>query len=416
MQKSKRATETRQSSVSFIIYTILGLVILAAIGMPVLQSEYIYPRFIRLIIETTEREAIRTGRHMMRTVLENYSGGVLVISEDIRTYLDNTSEDYDLWKVKIFSKSGMTLYSTDSKDVGKLNRHAYFHDNVAKGLVYTKVAQKNTKSLEDQIVANDVVETYIPILDKGEFIGAFELYYNITIRKESMDAIIARTNVLLFSLTGIIIIVALGAAIGIRHGMGKRKQYEDSLYSMATRDTLTGLYNRWRFIELLEWEVEKHNRYQKKTSLLMFDIDHFKTVNDTYGHQTGDKVLVAVSETCKQALRESDLLARYGGEEFVALLPETAKADAIGVAEKIRQAVEAMIVPNTAGPIQVTISVGVADFREIETLNLDAAIKLADDCLYHAKFCGRNRVCTSDQLNSIDNSIPPLSASHGYDK
>ncbi len=396
MQRLSNKEQSRQRSIPIITYAILGLVIMVAFGMPVFQSKYIHPRFTNLIIENTESEAIRIARHMMRVVLQDYSDKKFILSEVTRTYLDHTRDDYNLWKAKVFSKSGEIIYSTSKKEVGKLNEHSYFHEIVAKGQVYTKVVQKNAISLEGQIVTNDVVETYIPIMENGRFIGAFELYYNISDRKKNMDTIITQTNLLLYGLTGIILIVVLGATLGLRRRMKERKRFEDTLYSLASKDSLTCIYNRRRFTELLEWELVKYARYQKHASLLMFDIDHFKSVNDTYGHQAGDDVLIAVVETCKHILRKSDLMARYGGEEFVVLMTETERSGAIEVAEKLRQSVAELITPCAGSEIRVTISIGVVDFCEVQELSFDTVIKLADECLYKAKNLGRNQVCTSD--------------------
>ena len=383
---------------SLIAHIIMSIVVVVAISMPLFQSYYIYPRFIDLIIQNTEGEAIRTGRHLMRLLMKGYEGGNLSISNEMLIHLDNASKDYDLWKIKIFDAGGKTLYSTAGQDVGQRNQHTYFHEIVAKGFVHTNVVKKDTVSMEGQTVSNDVVETYIPIFNRGEFLGAFELYYNISIQKGAMDAIIDSTNLLIYSLTAIIVLAAIWAGIGIRRGMRIRKRYEEALYANATKDALTGVYNRRRLNELLEWEVEKYIRYKKNASLLMIDIDYFKAVNDTYGHQAGDDVLVTVSRTIQTILRKCDFISRYGGEEFVVLLPGTGKQNALGVAEKVRQKVKAASTPNDADPIQVTVSIGVVDFREVASISFERVIKLADDCLYKAKGHGRDRVCTSDEL------------------
>ena len=396
MRQISSSNQNSKSTEPVITYAILGLVALVTIGTPFFQSKYIYPLFIELIIEITESEAVRIGRNMMRVGLQDYSDGTLVISEDTRAYLDKTSKDYDLWKVNIFSKSGETIYSTAKNNIGQLNKNPYFHEIVAKGKVYTKVVHKDSKSLENKVVTSDVVETYIPVMEKGKFVGAFELYYNISPRKAAMDAIVAQTNLLLYSLTTIILLVILGGAVLLHRKIIERKRFENTLYTLASRDALTGIYNRRRLIEILQWEVEKQSRNQKNSCLLMFDIDHFKNVNDNYGHQAGDDVLVAVAEACQQVIRKSDLIARYGGEEFIVLLPATEQAGAVELAEKLRQTVAELRTPCVRGEIRVTVSIGVVDFSKIPELSFDTAIKFADDCLYRAKKSGRNKVCAND--------------------
>ena len=183
--------------VQVIIYTILVFIIFIAVGMPIFQSQYIYPGFLKQIVENTENQAIRTGQHLTRNVLGDYSDGQLALSEEMKIGISYTGKDYNLWKIKIFSKSGVTIYSTSEEDIGVINKRSYFHDIVAEGEIYTKLVKKNTKSLEGQVVTSDVVETYIPIMSKGSFVGAFELYYNITASKESMDNLVYRYNVIL---------------------------------------------------------------------------------------------------------------------------------------------------------------------------------------------------------------------------
>ena len=146
--------------------------------MPVFQSHYIYPRFEKQLLDNTENKVVRMGKHLMRTILKSYSGGKFVISDEIKTYFDNTCKDFNLRKIKIFSNSGETIYSTSDEEFGEINKNTYFHDIVSKGKTYTKVVKKNTKSLENQIVDADVVETYVPIMKGGDFLGAFELYYD----------------------------------------------------------------------------------------------------------------------------------------------------------------------------------------------------------------------------------------------
>lgn len=375
-----------------IIYSILGLFLLVGIGLPVFQSQYIYPSFVKQLLENTENEAVRTARHMMRTVLKDSSDGKIYVSDKIKTFLENSRKDYNLWKIKIFSNSGETIYSTSKEDIGWINKKLYFHDIVAKGKPYSKVAKKNTKSLEGQVIINDIVEVYVPMMNQSEFIGAFELYYNITVQKESMDKLISRYNYILYTLAFIIIIVVLFTMVGFRKSMKERQHFENALFEMANTDKLTGIYNRRRFGELLRWELKKYGRYQRNACLLLFDLDHFKKVNDTYGHQVGDDVLVAIAQICKTVLRKIDIFGRYGGEEFIAFLPETDREGALVVAERLRGTIESASIPSNEGPIHITISIGIAPFGDIDELSIDSVIKQADDALYSAKNRGRNRV------------------------
>lgn len=166
----------------------------------------------------------------------------------------------------------------------------------------------------------------------------------------------------------------------------------------ALIDELTGAYNR-RFLEefLIKMILPNERRKGQVVSLLMIDLDHFKRVNDTYGHQVGDLVLKAVASTMHRILKESDVLARYGGEEFVVVLPRTGTVEAAGVAERLRLAVEDLSLRKlaTVAPDHITISLGVATYPT-HAITVEDLIRTADEALYQAKSLGRNRiVCTT---------------------
>ena len=171
----------------------------------------------------------------------------------------------------------------------------------------------------------------------------------------------------------------------------KRAQQEAEL--LARIDPLTGLFNRRHFSQLADLEFKQSVRYNLPLSILLFDIDHFKNVNDTFGHQIGDKALIHVSRIFQQNARKSDVLARYGGEEFIALLPNTDFHEAERTAERLRQMIEDAVLQIDGQSVRLTISIGVASnviSGEVEDLGL--LLKQADAALYEAKNHGRNRV------------------------
>ncbi len=161
-----------------------------------------------------------------------------------------------------------------------------------------------------------------------------------------------------------------------------------SLYKdQASRDPLTRILNRKKFFEELRIEVERSKRYGSYFSLIMMDIDHFKKVNDTYGHQVGDKVLLKLVELVRSRIRKLDKFGRYGGEEFVLLLPATSLKNALELAEALRVLVE----KQDFNPVpSLTVSFGVVSYRENESVNI--LVKRVDNALYRAKETGRNRV------------------------
>jgi diguanylate cyclase (GGDEF)-like protein/PAS domain S-box-containing protein len=165
------------------------------------------------------------------------------------------------------------------------------------------------------------------------------------------------------------------------------KQAEMELKRLAAIDYLTGVFNRTTFKELIEREIERAQRYNKPLSMIMFDIDHFKKVNDTYGHSVGDYVLKTLAKIVREAIRKIDYLVRWGGEEFLIILPENNLDKAQTLAERIRQIIEHYTFDNVG---KVTVSLGVAEFKEGDTE--DTLINNSDSAMLKAKRKGRNRV------------------------
>ncbi len=179
--------------------------------------------------------------------------------------------------------------------------------------------------------------------------------------------------------------------IAIQEDVTEKLILQRKLEKLATTDSLTGALNRGRFTVKCEEEGRRRARYNGALSLLMFDLDNFKNINDKYGHLCGDSVLIHFVETIKTSLRENDVFGRIGGEEFAALVVETEKVGAIILAERLRQVIEDCPVEYEAQKIAYTVSIGVAEWLATDK-NLDVLLKRADDALYLAKKNGRNRV------------------------
>jgi diguanylate cyclase (GGDEF)-like protein/PAS domain S-box-containing protein len=172
--------------------------------------------------------------------------------------------------------------------------------------------------------------------------------------------------------------------------ISERKRMDEKLKKLATTDILTGAYNRTVFDEIITREMERVKRYNKSLSVTLFDIDHFKKVNDMFGHNVGDYVLKKIATIVKKTIRNVDYFIRWGGEEFVIILAETDKKQAYVLAERIRTGIEKF---NFNKAAKITISCGVAEFKKEDTKN--TLIKRADDAMYKAKRNGRNRVVIS---------------------
>lgn len=172
--------------------------------------------------------------------------------------------------------------------------------------------------------------------------------------------------------------------------------------SQAITDSLTSVYNRRGLFQIGEFELSRARRIGRPFCALMFDIDHFKRVNDHYGHATGDQTLRGLAERCRIISRTVDIIGRYGGEEFVILLPETRPESARLVAERLRQSITTEPFTTDAGPLRITVSIGVAEAADLDTLG--ALIERADAALYAAKEAGRNCVVASE-INQTQTQI-----------
>ncbi|HEY0135566.1 MAG TPA: GGDEF domain-containing protein [Nannocystis sp.] len=210
------------------------------------------------------------------------------------------------------------------------------------------------------------------------------------------DFPIALTNQFFLVATAIITVASMSHRRGLERREFDAQIAQQNLLAevqtMATIDWLTNLYNRRHFFRLGEEEIARARRYRHPISVIMIDIDHFKSVNDTHGHSVGDEVLCTIAKRILAGLRQSDIAGRYGGEEFAIVLPETDLPSAANiVAERLRDTIAAHAVHTAEGPLHITISVGVAGV-DLERENLLDALSRADAGLYAAKHAGRNRV------------------------
>lgn len=179
--------------------------------------------------------------------------------------------------------------------------------------------------------------------------------------------------------------------VGVFRDITERKRAEQA-EELASRDSLTNLYNHRTFYSLLKDEIVRTQRFNRPVSLLILDIDHFKRVNDTHGHQAGDAIIKGLSDLQVKQARAVDRVCRYGGEEFMVILPETDATMAMQIAERLRAAVERQPFDIGGGKIvRITVSIGVATYPQ-QANALEELVKAADVALYAAKEGGRNRV------------------------
>ena len=248
-----------------------------------------------------------------------------------------------------------------------------------------------TQSLKLNIDINDIQDRRFWQLAKTSLLDSLN-----TVVKQSELESLSKINELRLAqqyLSMIILLTIVIEALFIfRPMVSKIALYAERLQEDANVDHLTGLFNRRAFALLATKAVANCLRYKDPLSLLTFDIDHFKLINDTYGHDVGDKTLQHISTIIKNNVRESDTVARFGGEEFVVLLPKTCKVNAEILAEKVRINIENEPMILDERIINTTVSCGFSQFFLTEN-NVDATMKRADEGLYEAKKQGRNQVC-----------------------
>lgn len=257
--------------------------------------------------------------------------------------------------------------------------------------------QSYSPLVQQQLQDGDLIN-----IAKGQFLIGRRIVnqdgWSVVALQQNRSVLFNRLFGILLTMTACVLIVA--TALAIQHEIGvelkmhanqlKLEELSVKLERQATTDALTGAMNRLKFDEVLNGAIKSASRYQTPLSLIMYDIDHFKRVNDTYGHQAGDDVLIEITRLVSTSIRDSDLLARWGGEEFMIVVPNASSGEAAALAEKLR---EMIAVHQLTAVGRLTCSFGVAQFVSDDTT--DTLTARADQALYQAKTGGRNRVVTA---------------------
>ena len=384
---------------NFIVITLL-LVITMGTVLPAYNIYILQPSLFDALTEDTEQEAVRIAKHFASLAFPNQQAP-LQSSLDIQqeNLLNQLVSDFSLEKLKVFNRDGMIIYSTDEKDYGVINTKPYFHQNLLQGKIFTKLVNKGGTTMEGQSTSTDVVETYVPIQPEGTIIGVFEIYYDITASSNSLIGKIHQSS--LFLATGSTAFIGLFLLLGLKakQSASQHKVAEKKIQKLAYYDTLTELPNSTLFLDRLDQTLHRCEREKLIAALLYLDLDHFKEINDTRGHQQGDVLLKKVGERLEKCLRKTDTLARMGGDEFAILLATiTHETDASVVAE---QMLEKMRQPFYLAGHEVFISpsIGIALYPA-NAMNAVTLRKHADIAMYAAKEKGRaTYTFFSDEMN-----------------
>lgn len=227
-----------------LLRNLLIISIILVITLPLYNYLVIRPSFEKFLTQCTNDEAVRIAKHFVAIFLPKET---VLSRHTIRYHLSDVTENlksnFGLAKLKIFSNSGEIIFSTDPKEIGNLNKQRYFHEVVAKGKIITKAIQKETKSLEGQLMTIDAVETYTPLMIDGIFKGAFEIYYDITAKKQQFDNLLSRSSVLIFIIASGLSLSVLVTLFIENRTISRRKQEErerDKLIA-ELRDAVTNI-------------------------------------------------------------------------------------------------------------------------------------------------------------------------------
>ncbi|MBI4848750.1 MAG: PAS domain S-box protein [Nitrospirae bacterium] len=211
--------------------------VMIAVLFPLINIYYIYPLFTKLLVANTEDEAERTAGHLQAMLLSDVNDlKKESLPGDLPKRVGRAQNDFEFIKLKLFARDGEIIYSTEPKDIGEVNKHDYFRQMVAKGRNYSKVVKKDTKSLEGKVVKADVVETYIPIMKGDTFIGAFEIYYDITQRDQQLDMTLLKSSVVPGVIMVIFLSMILTTIFKLNRSISDQKQAKEKLKELA--DTL----------------------------------------------------------------------------------------------------------------------------------------------------------------------------------
>lgn len=373
----------------FLIITLL-LAIAMGSALPIYNALVSHPAMVELMRENTEQSAIKAAHHIVENFLPLKTD---TLSNQLSPAQQNSilhlKKAYDLARVKVFDPSGRITFSTHSQDIGEINQKDYFHHRVARGETINKLVNKKQDSMEGVEANRDVAEIYIPVMMDNTFVGAFEFYFDVTEQKRAID-VLANSSLSFLLLTTIGFLSLFGiVGIKMRQAIKKQIQAEQEITQLAYNDTLTGLPNRRLFMNRLEHALKQPERYDRKVALLYMDIDHFKTINDTLGHDQGDILLKAITERISEHVRKSDTLARLGGDEFVFLFTSLHQSEETAtIARKIIGTFNKPF--NLDGhDFFITPSIGIAVYPE-DGNSPGLLLKNADIAMYSAKQKGRN--------------------------
>jgi diguanylate cyclase (GGDEF)-like protein len=290
-----------------------------------------------------------------------------------------------LVKMRIFSPSGEIIYSSVPAEVGRFNQEAYFRELAASGVARAEIIPTQSRSLENEVVPADVVETYVPITRGGRLVGIFELYYNVSRERKDLSRLVYRSYGTLFVMALGLLALVLASSLQAHRSMQERARAEERLRQLSLTDDLTGVYNRRGFLALAEQQTRVANRDRKPMMVISVDLDGLKGINDTFGHKAGDAAIAETSQILRESFRNADLVARMGGDEFSILLTGgEAEFDTEKLDRRLQEIVEKHNRTNDR-QYGVSLSAGFARLDAAGTDTFEEWLHLADTMMYEQK-------------------------------
>lgn len=381
---------------------LLALLIIAALGAHFYA--YAYPSLARMLVEESERDAMRAAEVLRRLVFDEGSAAPMLDASRAAS-LEAVRVALGVARFKIFDADGVLIHASSGEGVGTRNTSDAFRDVVAQGRPYTHVVGSEEHTLEGESYGGYVVESYVPIMHGGRFAGAFEIYYDITDRHEDFDRRVRSMNLgvaillaLLLTAFAVSVFRSYRSALRLEREHSRRLsaeieqrlQIEEALREshghfrhLAHHDALTGIPNRTLFLDRFAHALANARRYGTRLALLFIDLDHFKPINDTYGHEAGDRMLCAAAAILQRTVRESDTAARIAGDEFAVLVEHAEERTVEILVERLSRELNAGL-DLGFGEIATSASIGISLYPE-HGQDVETLLHHADVAMYGAK-------------------------------
>ena len=383
----------------------------AAVVLGLFWFAYAFPRHQHSHIDQIEYKALQVAR-LFEAIVGRDAMITGVMPAASARLLEEGREKAGMHKVRVFDSAGVIMHSSEPAEIGTINQHAYFWDDVASGTLYSKLVTSDQATLEKDHFAGDVIETYVPVMAGDLFIGAFEVYLDAAKDLHALEEVTTDLTLKFLFVALLLMLMFVGL---VRHGyrvalhkereqnellqdeIDHRRRVEQELRDnerrfdhMAHHDALTGLANRRLFTAHLDHALVTARREGTRLAVMFLDLDRFKTVNDSLGHETGDKLLVEVGKRLAEAVRQTDTLARMGGDEFAVMVERV--DDDLQISNLAERVLRLLEPPVRIGEFELkaAASIGIAVAFSDGTTS-DELLKNADTAMYRAKERGRGR-------------------------